>query len=82
MYLNSVQKHLSKKCDNTKAPLQGGCTKFHSGVPPGIWKVISPPYEAISFDLDGKTYFCGDNLSTEEFWHKVYRLPSKLSTPS
>ena len=56
-----------------------GPTKFHHGVPSNIWKVISPTWKSI-FLIKSKKIFCGENLSTEDFWHKFHRLSSLLST--
>ena len=56
--------------------LQEGCTKFHNGVPSSISKATSPTWESALFYLVEKTYFFGENLSTEEFWRKFQRLPS------
>ena len=69
-----LYKNFSKKCYKREAPLQEGRTKFDNGVLSGTWKVMSPTSESIFFDLVEKTYFCGENISTEEFMyhHHLY----------
>ena len=46
-------------------------SKFLNGILSSIWKVISPTWDSIFLLFEKAKYFCGKNISTEEFWHDV-----------
>ena len=56
-----------------------GFTKFLNRILSSISKSHIPKYESI-YLFEKARYFCGKNLSIEEFWHECERLLSGLST--